>query len=57
MVGNPTWSNQVKGIWSDAGFTGPVTYDPPVRPKYIIGSQSLDPGTTADCTSGITVTD
>ena len=41
--------------WSAAGFTGSVTFDPPMQPNQRIGFQSLTPGSSEPCSSGITV--
>jgi hypothetical protein len=49
-------SSKAKGIWGNAGFTGSIDFEPDIPPQYTIQSQSLAPGSTADCTSGITVT-
>jgi hypothetical protein len=51
-----THSATAKGKWANAGFTGGVDFEPDVPPPFTIESQSLAPGTTADCSSGITVT-
>jgi hypothetical protein len=48
-------ATQAPAIWATAGFTGPITFDPPMQPNQRIGWQSLDPGTTEPCSSGITV--
>jgi hypothetical protein len=48
-------TNRAKGIWSNAGFTGQVTFSPAVPPHYTITSQSRAAGSKATCTSGITV--
>jgi len=48
-------SNRAKGTWSNAGFTGQVTFSPAIPPHYTITSQSRTAGTSVRCTSGITV--
>lgn len=53
LVGVHTYWAQV--FWAFAGFSGEVTFDPPVPPSYRIESQSLAAGTRVPCTSGITV--
>jgi hypothetical protein len=50
-------SNQAPALWLAAGFTGTVSYSTPVPPQFTIVSQSLTPGTSIKCTSGITVRD
>ncbi len=42
-------------FWYVAGFSGRVTFDPPVPPSYRIETQSLEAGTWVLCTSGISV--
>ena len=49
------WTTSAPSMWADAGFTGAVTFDPPVPPRYKIAWQSLAAGSQAPCTSGITV--
>jgi hypothetical protein len=46
---------EAPGIWAAAGFTGPVTEDPDMNPNQRIGFQSLAPGSSEPCSSGITV--
>ena len=41
--------------WANAGFTGPLTLDPPIPPNYQIQWQSIPAGTMSPCTSGITL--
>jgi hypothetical protein len=48
-------SNQAQSKWTTAGFSGAVTFNPPRPAKYTIVSQSLAPGDSVPCTSGITV--
>jgi hypothetical protein len=48
-------SNQVQALWTGAGFTGLVTFNPDWPPKYTIVSQSIPEGDSVPCTSGITV--
>lgn len=48
-------STAAQSRWSTAGFTGTVTFDPTVPPGFKILWQSLTAGTSALCTSGITV--
>jgi DnaJ domain len=53
LTGVHTYWAQV--FWAFAGFSGKVTFDPPVPPSYVIESQSLTVGIRVPCTSGITV--
>jgi hypothetical protein len=48
-------TSSANGKWTTAGFTGSITYSPAVPPTYQIAWQSLTAGTTASCTSSITV--
>jgi hypothetical protein len=48
-------TNQAASKWKNPGFTGAVVYSPLVPPNYTIAWQSLTVGTSALCTSGITV--
>jgi hypothetical protein len=48
-------SNRAQTEWIDAGFTGSVVFIPLVPPNYRIQWQSLTVGSTALCSSGITV--
>jgi hypothetical protein len=41
--------------WSNAGFTGSVIYSPLVPPNFRVAWQSLTVGSSALCSSGITV--
>jgi hypothetical protein len=50
-------SNQAPALWLAAGFTGTVSFSTPVPPQFTIVSQSLTPGASIKCTSGITVRD
>ena len=49
------WSTDAASIWLAAGFAGPVTVDTSAPQPYKIGWQSLAAGSTATCSSGITV--
>jgi hypothetical protein len=53
LIGQIT--TQASATWSAAGFTGPITDDPPMQPNQRIGWQSLTAGTSEPCASGITV--
>jgi hypothetical protein len=48
-------TNQAAAKWKNPGFTGAVVFSPLVPPNYTIAWQSLTVGTSAACTSGITV--
>jgi hypothetical protein len=48
-------TNQATAKWKNPGFTGSVVFSPLVPPNYTIVWQSLTVGTSATCTSGITV--
>jgi hypothetical protein len=50
-------TNQAPVLWSTAGFTGTVVFNPDVPPQYTIVAQSRLPGTAVPCSSGITVRD
>lgn len=53
LVGLQT--NKAQGNWRDAGFTGSVIFVPLVPPNYRVAWQNLQVGTSADCSSGVTV--
>jgi DnaJ domain len=53
LINAPSTSAQSR--WLSAGFTGTVIFEPAVPPSYKILWQSLAAGTSALCTSGITV--
>jgi hypothetical protein len=53
LVGLET--NKVQGEWTNAGFTGAVTFTQEWPPHYTITSQSLTAGSEVTCDSGITV--
>jgi hypothetical protein len=48
-------SNKVTSTWTNAGFTGAVTFTPDWPPHYTITSQSRTIGSVVVCTSGIAV--
>jgi len=48
-------TNKAQATWTDAGFSGTVTFSPEWPPHYEITSQSLAPGDRVRCTSGIEV--
>jgi hypothetical protein len=48
-------TNKAQGNWNAAGFTGAVVFVPLVPPHYRIAWQSLTVGSSALCSSGITV--
>ena len=48
-------ANKAQTTWTNAGFTGLVTFTPDWPPHYTITSQSLTVGATVECTSGIAV--
>jgi hypothetical protein len=50
-----TQTNKAAAKWKAGGFTGAVIFSPLVPPNYRIAWQSLTVGTTALCSSGITV--
>ena len=50
-----TQTNKAAAKWIAAGFSGAVVFSPLVPPNYRIAWQSLTVGTSAACTSGITV--
>ena len=52
-----TRAMQAAALWADAGFTGPVTFEPQIPPGYDIGWQSLPAGAQRDCDLGITLRD
>jgi hypothetical protein len=53
LIGTP--ASKAADAWSDAGFTGLVSYWPVPPPNYRIGWQSLLGGTLAPCSGEITV--
>jgi DnaJ domain len=55
LVGQRT--HDARRIWDAALFTGAVTFSPAVPPPYVIVWQSLTAGSSAPCSSGITVSD
>ena len=48
-------ASQAPSIWAAAGFTGSITFDPPMQPNQRIGFQSLVPDSFEPCSSEITV--
>jgi hypothetical protein len=48
-------TSNVPPLWTGAGFTGAITYNPTVPPQYRIAWQSLPAASSVPCTSGIEV--
>jgi hypothetical protein len=48
-------TSNVPGLWSAAGFTGTITYNPTVPPQYKVLWQSLVPQTQVPCSSDVEV--
>jgi hypothetical protein len=48
-------TNHVRSEWTNAGFTGVVSFSPDWPPHYTVTSQSLAPGSVVRCTTDIAV--
>jgi hypothetical protein len=53
LIGQQT--SNVPQVWSAAGFTGSIAYNPQIPPQFRIAWQSLPVGSSEPCASGITV--
>jgi hypothetical protein len=48
-------TSNIPPMWTGAGFTGTITYNPTIPPQFKVAWQSLTAGTNVACTSDIEV--